>query len=133
MGRVSPDNKREKESQTRGGGGCAVSRVTCRDQSARTNGGRRQRVLLRLITNPFRTRPLSLSFSLARSLSRSLFRDHDTSALSLFHLSPSSPFPPAIIPRFIKACTDVNERGNCSLASFHCVAFRVFPPCLNGF
>lgn len=76
---------------------------------------------------------LGRSLALSLFLARSLFRDHDTSALSLLHLSPSSPFPPAIIPRFIKACTDVNERGNCSLASFHCVAFRVFPPCLNGF
>lgn len=77
------------------------------------------------------TLSLFLARSLALFLSRSLFRDHDTSALSLFHLSPSSPFPPAIISRFIKACTDVNERGNCSLASFHCVVFRVFKRFLN--
>lgn len=105
-----------------------VSRSKRADKRWTTNA-LRQRVLLRLITNPFRTRPLSLLLS----LSLSLLRDHDTPALSLFHFSPSSPFPPAIIPRFIKACTDVNERGNCSLASFHCVAFHVFPPCLNGF
>lgn len=77
-------------------------------------------------------RPTPLNYGIlferGHSLPLSLFLSSvaTTRPLFLFFISHSS--LPAIIPRFIKARTDVNERGNCSLASFHCVAFHVLSP-----
>lgn len=86
--------------------GCASRASWVQDQSANKRRTMRRdawtTVLLRLITNPFRTRPLLwLGPTRLSSVLSFSFRAGFTSQYV------------AIILRFIKACADVNERGNC--------------------
>lgn len=85
--------------------GC-VSRVVSQDQSANKRRTMRRdawtTVVLRLITNPFRTRPLLW-----------LGPTRLSTVLYFSFLAGFTSQYVAIIRRFIKAYADVNERGNC--------------------
>ena len=92
--------------------GCALC-VASRDQSAdkrrtmRGDESGRPPSPLRLITSPFRTWPLLWLVSVTE-------RDASVSPRRRLFFLPSPGYVAArLYPRFIKACSDVNERANC--------------------